>query len=197
MGLPLQKDGELFTYGHYLSWPDEERWELIDGIPFDMSTSPSPYHQEISIRLSTAIHTFLEEKGGKCKAYNAPLDVRLPEKGMADEDTLSVVQPDILVVCDPEKIDEKGCKGAPDFIAEILSPATAKKDMNFKLRLYEKHAVPEYWIIQPETHMVMVYKLNGEKKYGHADTFFKDDTISLNIKDTLLEIPLESVFKIL
>lgn len=140
------------------------------------------------------INRFLKKKEGKCKVYTGPLDVRLPEKGMRDEDTLSVVQPDILVVCDPEKIDDRGCKGPPDFIVEILSPSTAKKDMTYKLRLYEKHEVPEYWVIQPETQMVTVYKLNAEKRYDHPDVYSKDDTIALSLKDATLEIPLDSIF---
>lgn len=192
MGLPLRKNDELFTYSHYLSWPDEERWELIEGIPFDMSPAPTPYHQEILGNLFFQIKKNMKE--GKCKLYQAPLDVRLPEKGMRDEDTLSVVQPDILLVCDPEKIDDRGCKGAPDFIVEILSPSTAKKDMTFKLHLYEKHEVPEYWVVQPETQMVMVYKLNKQNRYDRAETFFKDDVISLTIKGQTLKIPLEPVF---
>lgn len=194
MGLPLRKDDELFTYGHYLSWPDEERWELIEGIPFDMSPAPNPYHQEISIKLSSRIHRFLEEKQGKCKAYHAPLDVRLPEKEMRDEDTLSVVQPDILVVCNPEKIDDRGCKGPPDFIVEIISPSTAKKDLTYKLQLYEKHGVPEYWVIQPEAQLIHVYKLSTPNRYGRPDTYFKDDSIPFSLKGNTLDIQLESIF---
>ncbi|MCU0288973.1 MAG: Uma2 family endonuclease [Acidobacteria bacterium] len=150
MPVPLQKDIERFTYAQYITWPDQERWELIEGIPYDMSPDPSRYHQEISMNLAFEINKFLKENGKKCKVYAAPFDVRLPESGQTDAETMSVVQPDISVICSPGKLDDKGCKGAPDFIAEITSLATIKKDMKDKLLLYEKHGVPEYWVIQPE-----------------------------------------------
>ncbi|MCP5051670.1 MAG: Uma2 family endonuclease, partial [bacterium] len=145
MSMPLRKNDEFFTYADYLTWPDDERWELIDGIPFNMSPAPSPYHQEILVNLIFEIKKSL--KDGDCKVYAAPFDVRLPEVHQTDGESSNVVQPDILVICDREKIDDKGCKGAPGFIIEIVSPGTAKKDMKFKLMLYEKHGVPEYWIV--------------------------------------------------
>jgi Uma2 family endonuclease len=194
MGIPLRNNNELFNYGDYLSWPDDENWELIEGIPFNMSPAPSPTHQEISMNLSSEIHQLLKKKGGKCKVFTAPFDVRLPEKDQLDEETQSVVQPDISVICNPEKIDDKGCKGAPDFIAEIVSPSTVKIDMKFKLHLYEKHKVPEYWIILPSENTVQVYQLNDKKKYGRAEVYFKDDAIPLKLQDYSFEINLESIF---
>ncbi|MDQ1350751.1 MAG: hypothetical protein QG657_1053 [Acidobacteriota bacterium] len=190
----MQKDVERFTYAHYMMWPDEERWELIDGIPYDMSPAPSRYHQEISMNLGFEISKFLKVKGKKCKVYAAPFDVRLPEGEQIDEEIMTVVQPDISVVCNPEKLDDKGCKGAPDFIAEITSLATIKKDMKDKLLLYEKHGVPEYWVIQPEDNIVMVYKLNEQKRYDRAKIFSKEDKIELKLKEGRIEIDLEKVF---
>jgi Uma2 family endonuclease len=194
MPVPLRKDVERFTYAHYVTWPDEERWELIEGIPYDMSPAPSRYHQEISMNLGVEISKFLKEKGKNCKIYAAPFDVRLPEGQQTDDETMTVVQPDILVVCDPGKLDDKGCKGAPDFIVEITSPATVKKDLKDKLLLYEKHGVPEYWVIQPQEHIIMVYKLNDRKRYDRAEIFSKEDKISLTLKEGTLEIDLETVF---
>ncbi|MGE5343312.1 MAG: Uma2 family endonuclease [Candidatus Omnitrophota bacterium] len=192
MPVSLQKDVERFTYAHYVTWPAEERWELIDGIPYDMSPAPSRYHQEISMNLGFEISKFL--KGKKCKVYAAPFDVRLPEGAQTDEETMTVVQPDISVVCDPEKLDDKGCKGAPDFIAEITSLSTIKKDMKDKLLLYEKNGVPEYWIIQPEENIIMVHKLNEQKQYDRAKIFSKEDKIELNLKDGTIEIDLGKIF---
>jgi Uma2 family endonuclease len=194
MPVPLRKDVERFTYAHYVTWPDDERWELIEGIPYDMSPAPSRYHQEISMNLGVEISKFLKEKGKNCKIYAAPFDVRLPEGQQTDDETMTVVQPDILVVCDPGKLDDKGCKGAPDFIVEITSPATVKKDLKDKLLLYEKHGVPEYWVIQPQEHIIMVYKLNDRKRYDRAEIFSKEDKISLTLKEGTLEIDLETVF---
>jgi Uma2 family endonuclease len=193
MPVALRKE-DVFTYADYVTWPDEERWELIEGIAFDMSPAPSRYHQEILGNLFLELNKRPVDKGKKCKAYVAPFDVRLPEGIQTDEEILSVVQPDISVICDPEKLDDKGCKGAPDFIVEITSPATAKKDMKYKLLLYEKHGIPEYWIVHPEEHIVMVYKLDEQKKYGRAEIFSKEDTIELKLKEDVIEINLEAVF---
>jgi Uma2 family endonuclease len=192
MAVPLRKNDDLFTYGDYLKWPDDERWELIEGIPFDMSPAPSPYHQEILLNLSYEIKKYLKDK--ICKIYVAPFDVRLPEKNQSDEEILTVVQPDISVICDPAKLDKRGCKGAPDFIVEILSPHTAVKDMKYKLILYERHGVPEYWIVQPDGKVVMVHKLNEQKKYGRAEIYGKDDTIPLKLKEGTIEINMGAVF---
>jgi len=194
MPVPVSKDAERFTYAHYLTWPDEERWELIDGIPYDMSPAPSRYHQEISMNLASEINRFLKEKGKKCKVYAAPFDVRLPGDRQTDEETMTVVQPDISVICDLEKLDHKGCKGTPDFIVEITSLATVKKDMKDKLLLYEKHGVPEYWIIHPEENIIMVYKLNEQKHYDRAEIFSKEDKIRLKLKEGTVEIDLETIF---
>lgn len=191
--MTIKKNDELFTYADYLTWPDEERWELIEGVPFDMTPAPSRYHQEIFGNLFVEIKNFLE--GKKCKIYAAPFDVRLPEGEQEDKETLTVVQPDISVICDREKLDEKGCVGAPDFIVEIVSPSTVKKDMKNKLLLYEKHGVPEYWVVQPGEHALLVYKLDENGRYGRADVYTKEDEIELILNENTLVINLETVFE--
>jgi Uma2 family endonuclease len=189
--VPLKKY-DVFTYADYLKWPESERWELIEGVPYDMTPAPSRYHQEISGNLFFEIKKFLKNK--ECKIYTAPFDVRLPEENQTDEETMTIVQPDISIICDPAKLDDKGCKGAPDFIVEIVSPLTVKKDMKVKLLLYEKHGVPGYWVVHPEENIVMVHKLNEDRQYGRAEVFSREDKIELKLKDTSLEIDLESVF---
>ena len=106
------------TYGEYATWPEDGRWELIDGIVYDMTPGPGTLHQGISTKLLAMIFLFFSE--GSCEVFHAPFDVRLPKKNEPDEKVNTVVQPDILVVCDPEKLDEKGCRGAPDLVIEIL-----------------------------------------------------------------------------
>jgi len=156
VAIPEPKVDYKYSYADYLSWPDEERWELIDGIPYDMSPAPSPVHQEVLVEISRQLGNYLIDM--PCRVYVAPFDIRLAEKASsADDDTFTVVQPDIVVVCDKRKIDERGCKGAPDICIEILSPSTAYKDMGKKLELYQRHGVKEYWIVNPETQSVMVY----------------------------------------
>jgi Uma2 family endonuclease len=108
-----------FTYGDYLTWPEDERWEVIDGSAYNMTPAPSSLHQAISIELAAQIQSFL--RGKKCRAFHAPFDVRLPDHpGEMNEKIKTVVQPDITVVCDPTKLDKAGCCGAPDFVIEII-----------------------------------------------------------------------------
>ncbi|MFH1097800.1 MAG: Uma2 family endonuclease [Candidatus Desantisbacteria bacterium] len=190
MGLAIRKEEEKFTYGDYLKWPDEERWELIDGIAYDMSPAPLRRHQGIVGELYRQIATYLLDKS--CQVYVAPFDVRLPEFDEADEEIETVVQPDIVVVCDENKLDDKGCKGAPDIVIEILSPYTAKKDLVTKYHLYEKHKVKQYWVFDPETKEVAVFKLKDDK-YGKPEEYKKEDKIQVDIfKD--LEIDLSTIF---
>ncbi len=169
MAGPLRTNNELFTYGDYVTWLDDKRWELIDGITYDMTPTPNTYHQELSGKLSTEIYVFL--KGTKCHVYYAPFDVRLPEANQSDEETLNVVQPDISVICDRSKLDDYGCKGAPDLIIEILSPATSKKDRITKFELYERFKVKEYWLVHPDERFVQVFTLGENGQYGRPEFY--------------------------
>jgi Uma2 family endonuclease len=164
--MPLPNE-EYYTYDDYASWPDDVRYELIGGVPYMMSPGPSRSHQKISSALFYQLYNYLD--GKQCEVYVAPFDVRLN----ADEEDDTVVQPDILVVCDLEKLDEKGVKGAPDVVVEILSQSTEKFDALVKLNLYRKYGVKEYWIVNPTAKVVTVHLLkDGEYvtvAYGEND----------------------------
>jgi len=167
--------GKKFNYADYLSWPDDERWEIIEGVAYDMSPAPSTEHQGICFRLSGILYDFLKDK--QCKAFAAPFDVRLAEgKDEADEEIQTVVQPDLVVICDQSRLDKRGCLGAPDITVEILSPSTSYKDQTEKLLLYEKHGVKEYWIFNPDAKYVMIYRLEGVK-YGKPEYLTESDTL--------------------
>lgn len=160
MGLPAKKDDRLYFYRDYRGWPDDERWELIDGVAWNMSPAPSMAHQALSMELGHSIRSFLG-KGG-CRVFAAPFDVLLPESpGQAADDVPNVVQPDLAVICDPSRLRPFGCVGAPDWVIEILSPYTSRRDMVQKLALYERHGVGEYWVIDPGNRYVHVY-VRGE-----------------------------------
>lgn len=152
-----------FTYGDYVQWDDDERWELIDGRPHAMS-APNLPHQ----RLVGALYfqLYLQLQGARCEAFVSPFDVRLPKSNEPDDDIVDVVQPDVLVVCDPAKLDERGCRGAPDFVIEVLSPSNADHDRVTKLALYERHGVREYWVVQPVERLVTMHLL----EHGRFDT---------------------------
>ncbi|MFZ2959495.1 MAG: Uma2 family endonuclease [Candidatus Ozemobacteraceae bacterium] len=187
-------DERRFTYGNYCTWPENERWELIDGVPFDMTPAPSRQHSYISGNLAFLLHKFF--LGKPCEVHNAPFDVRLPRNNEPDDEVETVVQPDILVVCDEKKLDEKGCRGAPDLVIEIISPSTASKDHITKKHLYEKHGVKEYWLISPGDRLVTIYQLESNRKFGIPRVFGDTDKIEVALFNGL-EIDLTSVFPLL
>ncbi len=187
-----EKNGS-YTYADYKTWPDNERWELINGIAYNMSPAPTRDHQKVSFEISRQIGNLLE--GKPCEAYSAPLDVKLSAIQGEDENDIDiVVQPDILVVCDPDKLDEDGCNGAPDWVIEILSPSTSYKDENEKLLLYEKYGVKEYWIVQPGAKMVFIYILDKDGNYKKPEVAKRDELIS-SFAVQGVEIDLNKVFK--
>ncbi len=159
MGNPNLAPDERYTYRHYRTWPDSERWELIEGHAWAMSPAPKTRHQEFIWVFSSLLFEFL--KGKPCKAYPAPFDVLLPAGNEADDEVDTVVQPDISVFCDRSKITERGARGAPDLVVEVLSPSTSKKDLNEKFNLYEKQGVREYWVVDPVAWSAWVYRLEA------------------------------------
>jgi Uma2 family endonuclease len=167
MGNPAVDISDRFTYRHYRTWPNEERWELIDGQAWAMSPAPLTQHQEIQARLITELRIFLRDK--PYKAYNAPFDVLLPTMDELDDEVDTVVQPDLVVFCDRSKITKRGARGAPDLAIEILSPSTSKKDQNDKFRLYEKHGVREYWVVDPGNESIQVWHLKREGGYDDGE----------------------------
>jgi Uma2 family endonuclease len=154
-----------YTYADYLLWQFKERVELIKGKIFKMSPAPSTWHQKISAKLHLEIGGFF--KNHYCQAFYAPFDVRLPKKGqrLTDQKIYTVVQPDLCVICDEFKLDERGCLGAPDLIVEILSPGNSKVEMFNKFELYQESGVREYWLVEPSQNAVLVYVLDNEGKY--------------------------------
>ncbi|ABI68072.1 conserved hypothetical protein [Syntrophomonas wolfei subsp. wolfei str. Goettingen G311] len=187
-----KKRKEKYTYADYLNWPDGERWEIIGGKPYLMSPAPSRQHQQILGALFAKIYNYLEDKA--CQVYPAPFDVRLSQENNNDDEIDTVVQPDIVVVCDEKKLDNKGCKGAPDIIIEIISQSTAKKDLNEKFNLYERCGVKEYWVIFPWEKTVDIYCLNQNYHYEKTSTYFAGDTLKSDLFPGW-EIDLASVFK--
>ncbi|MEL6537597.1 MAG: Uma2 family endonuclease, partial [Bacteroidota bacterium] len=155
----------------------EERWVLIDGIPYSMSPGPNRKHQEIAWILIEMMALVVRKSG--CKGYTAPFDVRLPVLGETDEEIDTVVQPDLVVYCDTSKLDEKGGKGAPDWVIEILSPSTAKKDQTVKTMLYQRHRVQEYWIVDPEREGVQVFRRDETgNRFGIPQTYEGEVVVS-------------------
>ena len=177
MGLALRTE-KHYTYADYLQWPDETRYELIDGEAFLMSPAPLVEHQEIAGEVYCQLANQLD--GQPCRPYIAPVDVRLPRKDEADAAIDTVVQPDVLVVCDPHKIDRRGVRGAPDWVLEVLSPSTAAHDQIAKRRTYERAGVREYWLVHPGDRTLTVYVLdNGQ--YGRPEIYELKDVTPIGV----------------
>jgi len=180
-----------YTYKDYMSWKFQERVELFLGRIFKMSPSPSVRHQQLSRNLMYAFESYFRKN--KCQLFSAPFDVRLPvskKKGKND----TVVQPDILVICDESKLDEQGCNGAPDIVIEILSPGNSHREMKDKFDLYEASFIPEYWIVDPEHEDVVVYSLNEQNQYVGSRPYVSNDILRSSFLEGL-EIDLTMVFK--
>lgn len=165
---------QFYTAEDYWNLPEDVRAELIDGQIY-YQAAPNRMHQTILSELHAVIHTYLKSKDGPCRVYPAPFAVNL------DGDDKDWVEPDISVICDPNKLTDRGCSGAPDWIIEIVSPGNPSHDFIYKLNLYAKSGVREYWIIDPRSQTVLVYYLE-QKDFGvKAYTF--QDAIKVNIYD--------------
>ena len=145
-----------YTYADYLTWRLTERVELLRGWVAKVSPAPNRYHQEISLELTIQLKSALRDN--PCKLYVAPFDVRLPRTNGGE----TVVQPDLCIVCDEAKLTEQGCTGAPDWVAEIISPGNSKKELDQKFALYEEVGVKEYWIVHPLDRSILRYVLNDK-----------------------------------
>lgn len=179
-----------YTYEDLLEWEDGIRYELYDGVPVAMS-SPSDVHQEISVALSAQLYNYL--RGKKCRVYYAPFDVRLFERtGDRPENVDTVVQPDLMVVCDRNKVDRHGVRGAPDLVIEILSDSTRRLDRLTKLKLYQEAGVREYWIVDPVSRTVAVYTLE-EGAYHGAEAYSSDAVVPVGVLEDC-QIDLSAVF---
>jgi Uma2 family endonuclease len=186
-------ENERYSYADYLTWNDGKRWELIGGQAYCMSPAPMRQHQGLSGALFAQLYNFLH--GKKCAVYAAPFDVRFveAEDNVADDYIDTVVQPDIVVVCDPKKLDDRGCIGSPDLIIEILSPSTSRMDMTVKFELYQRFGVKEYWIVHPKDQTVLVFKLLESGLYGVPERYCAEDAISVALLGDLV-IDLTRVF---
>lgn len=183
---------EGYTYANLLTWNLDEMVELIKGKIYKMN-SPMRLHQKVSGALFNKIYNFLD--GKSCEVYDAPFDVRLPVKGKKNHQINTVVQPDICVICDPNKLDAAGCIGAPDLVVEILSKGNNRKELIYKYEVYEESGVLEYWVIQPEEQTLIIYSLI-DGKFNPSRLFTNGDIVTstclpgfhLNLSDIFFEL---------
>jgi Uma2 family endonuclease len=181
-----------YSYADYMRFEFEERLEIIKGYIFEMSPAPSRIHQKISGRIYAPIYNSLN--GHKCEVYSAPFDVRLAKKTQNDKEVFTVVQPDIVVVCDQDKLDKRGCIGAPDIVVEILSPGNNKKELINKYEVYEEAGVKEYWIVSPSEKTFFRYILDNEGKFQPTKLLTDGDEVTTSIIPGF-KLVLNEVFK--
>lgn len=183
-----------YTYADYLTWMDDKRRELFNGFVKLMTPAPSRKHQEISFNLTGILRNYIVDKG--CKGFAAPSDVRLlkDQSKRGDKDIFTVLQPDLYIVCDPSKLDDRGCIGAPDFVIEIVSAKDSKRDIRDKFEIYQQYGVREYWIVNPIDENLTVFVLDDNGKFHFGGMYAGDDIIPVNIFNGDLQIDLLEVF---
>ncbi len=179
-----------YTYADYLTWQFQDRLELFRGKIFKMSPAPNRVHQTISSNLHGILWSIF--KNNNCNLYTAPFDVRLVKTKKNDEKVSTVVQPDICVVCDINKLDDKGCNGSPDLVIEILSPGNSKKEMGIKYDLYEENGVKEYWMVNPTEKTIFIYTLHNKKYIGLKPLIETDEMKSPLFPD--LKFAIQEIF---
>jgi len=179
-----QINNKVYTYYDYLNFPNDEFVEIIDGKIFAMSPAPSRIHQELIMEISAELRNYIKSNKRQCKVYPAPFDVVLINENENENDSKNIVQPDISVICDKNKLNDKGCFGSPDMIVKIVSKFNPGNDYVKKLYLYEKYKGKEYWIVNPMKKNILVYTLT-ESGYNQPDLYTFNDKIKVNIFNNL------------
>lgn len=188
--MPLPKKNTKYTYKDYLTWTEDERWELIDGVPY-LQAAPSWQHQAISVALLSQFYNYL--LGKSCQVFASPFDLRLLNKEEKDEDSSNVFQPDIVVICNKDGLKGTGYSGTPTLIIEISSPSTTRNDRVLKFNKYEEARVKEYWIVEPDGKYISVFTIQEDNRYGRPESYTEEDKVPVSVFPDLL-IDLASVF---
>lgn len=184
-------NSKTYTYADYIKFTENEPVEIIDGRILAMSPAPSRIHQKIILKLSTQIENYITSNNGSCEVYPAPFDVILKNDDEEMSNSKNIVQPDISVICDKNKLTDKGCFGSPDMIVEVVSPFNPSNDYIKKLNLYNIYKVKEYWIVNPMKKNILIYTLT-DTGYDMPSVYTFDDKIKVNIYDNL-EIDFASI----
>lgn len=184
-----------YSYADYLTWQFDDAVELVKGKIIAMSPAPSAKHQRIVTELGGQLYVFFRDK--PCRLFFAPFDVRLYDRRksiVASQEIYSVVQPDLCVICDKSKIDEKGCLGAPDWVVEILSAGNSKQEMQIKYQLYQESGVKEYWMVYPYEQAVHQFVLDEQANAYQLTAMYSGDDIAVSVLFPDCRIDLTEVF---
>ncbi len=178
--MPNIAENKIYTYDDYLKFTDDEVVEIIDGRILAMSPAPSRIHQKIIMEISAELRNYIKANNRSCEVYPAPFDVVFKNDDEDVTSSINIVQPDISVICDKNKLTDKGCTGSPDMIVEIVSPFNPSNDYIRKLSLYQDYKVKEYWIVNPIEKNILVYSLQ-ENRYAAPKLYNFNDKIKVNI----------------
>jgi Uma2 family endonuclease len=188
--MPLPQEHKRYTYEDYLNWPDDERWELIEGVPH-MQAAPSWQHQAITFELGRQFGNYFI--GKSCRVFTATFDLVISDDTIEEGKSKNVVQPDLLVVCSKSGLKGTGYFGVPDLIVEVCSPSTIRNDKVLKFNKYEKVGVKEYWIVEPEGKFISIFTLQESKRYGRPEIYTEVDKVKVGIFENLI-VDLKLVF---
>ena len=189
--MPLPNQERKYTYADYLTWPEGERWEIIDGVPY-MQAAPTWQHQAISVELTSQFNIYL--KGKHCRVFAAPFDLCISDYNESDEEISNIIaQPDIVVICDESKLRKTGYFGVPTLVIEISSPSTSRRDKVLKFNKFENAGLKEYWIVEPEGKFISVFTLQENKRYGRPEIYTDENKIKVSAFPDLV-IDLGTVF---
>ena len=188
--MPFPQENKRYTYEDYLNWPNDERWELIEGVPH-MQAASAWQHQAITFELGRQFGNYLI--GKSCSAFTAPFDLIILDGVIDDGKSKNVVQPDLLVVCNKSGLKGTGYFGTPDLIIEVCSPSTIRNDKVLKFNKYEKAGVKEYWIVEPEGKFISIFTLQENKRYGRPEIYTEVDKVKVGIFENLI-VDLQLVF---
>ena len=178
-------NNKVYTYADYLTFIENDSIEIIEGRILAMSPAPSRIHQKIISKIITELNNYITSNNGECEVYPAPFDVILVNDDDEVNNSKNIVQPDISVICDKDKLNDKGCIGSPDMIIEVVSPYNPNNDYIKKLNLYDKYKVKEYWIVNPMKNTILVYTLEDDNGYGMPVNYTFKDKVKVNIYDNL------------
>lgn len=188
--MSMPQPNKRYSYEDYIRWPEDEKWELIEGIPY-MQAAPSWQHQAITFEIGRQFGNYLLDKS--CRVFTAPFDLVLVNDEDKDNNLENVVQPDILVVCNKNGLKGTGYFGVPDLIVEVCSPSTIRNDKVLKFNKYEKFGVKEYWIVEPEGKFISVFTLQQDSRYGRPEIYTEADKVKVSVLENL-EVDLTLVF---
>lgn len=177
---------KYYTYDDYLNWPNDERIELIDGVVYSISPSPAYIHQKTFSELLYLLTDHVKKNNINCHVLGAPFDVEFSEMDESDNKKKNVVQPDIFVVFDDNKVTDQGCMGSPDLIFEIVASSSTSKDYVDKVYLYSRNRIKEYIIVNPKNRTVTVYTQNEDNKFDEPEYYKEDLNVKINTFDDLV-----------